>query len=85
VRELAVACVSRLYAAGDLLPLFSRVSALQASLQQQLDARGGGAGAGGGSLGGLELLAALCLHHGRCLASSMPESLAIAAKCVFEC
>jgi hypothetical protein len=47
VRALACGCMSRLYSAGDMLPLYGRVSALQGELQER-ERAGGEVRRGGG-------------------------------------
>ncbi|KAF8072444.1 hypothetical protein HT031_000103 [Scenedesmus sp. PABB004] len=75
VRGLVALCLCKLYAAGDLLPLFSRVNALQALLQDR-----GSTAPESVRLGVMDLLAHLAGDLGRFLASSSVESMAIATK-----
>lgn len=78
VRRLICASLVRLYSAGDALPMYARVAALQgflASKEAQSKAIPEAA-----RVGALQCLAALCSAHGRALASGMQESLNLAVK-----
>ena len=78
VRRLVAACLVKMYALGDSLPLYSRVSALQQFLTSKEAAPRGSPEAV--RLGVLECLAALCGAHGRLLGASMPDSMAAAVR-----
>ena len=80
VRALACACMSRLFAAGDALPLYGRVSALLGELQE----RDRGAAGEPQRLAALELLAHLSAAHGRALGSSAVESAAAAGRAALK-
>jgi hypothetical protein len=68
----------KLYALGDTLPMYARVSALQGLLNsKEALAR---ATPEAVRVGALECLSALFLSHGRQLAGSISESVSIAAK-----
>ena len=78
VRRLVAACLVKMYALGDSLPLYSRVSALQQFLtSKEAGPRGSPESV---RLGALECLAALCGAHGRLLGASMPDSMAAAVR-----
>ena len=66
----------QLYAMGDTLPMYARVS----DLQSFLGAKEALSRSEATRAAALQCLAALCQRHGRMLASSMTESLAIAVK-----
>lgn len=76
VRRLICLCLCRLYEIGDTLPMYACVSDLLGLL----------AGKEAKTLpepvktGALQCLAGLCASHGRVLAASMPEMLALAIK-----
>lgn len=78
VRRLVAACLVKMYALGDSLPLYSRVSALQQFLTSKEAAPRGSPESV--RLGALECLAALCGAHGRLLGASMPDSMAAAVR-----
>ena len=71
VRKLCCVCLVRAYAAGDNLPIFSRVAALQGYLASKEVVNRTAPELG--RVGALECLAALCLTNGNQLASSIPE------------
>ncbi|KAK9838575.1 hypothetical protein WJX81_008486 [Elliptochloris bilobata] len=78
VRRLASACLARLFAVGDVLPLFARVAAFQVFLgSREALARAVPAPVRAGVL---QALTALVATHGRTLASGAPETLALALK-----
>eukprot|EP00884_Botryococcus_braunii_P001693 jgi/Botrbrau1/11524/Bobra.0393s0003.2 len=79
IRRLISSCFVKLYNVGDSLPLYGRISSLQAFLGSK-DAAGRGEETA--RLGCLQCLAALCFAHGQRLGSSLPESLALAIKYV---
>jgi hypothetical protein len=78
IRRLIAACIVRLYAVGDTLPLYGRISDMQAYLgSREALARSTPETA---RVGVLQCLAALCAVHGQKVISTMPESLALGVK-----
>eukprot|EP00879_Flechtneria_rotunda_P018180 GHRR01019068.1.p1 GENE.GHRR01019068.1~~GHRR01019068.1.p1 ORF type:complete len:279 (+),score=119.00 GHRR01019068.1:164-1000(+) len=73
--HLAAVCLSRLYTAGDLLPLFSRINSLQTFLQDKSNTASEGV-----RLCVMDVLAHLNSSLGRYLATTTVESMAIATK-----
>ncbi len=76
VRRLLCLCTAQLYVVGDSVPMYTTVSSLQDLLSAK-EAKGLDKLV---HLAGLQCLAILCEKHGQKLASSMLETLTIAAK-----
>ena len=76
VRRLIGLCLAALYDVGDSLPMYARVGDLRAMLAAK-DAKNLSDTT---KIGVLQSLSTLCHKHGRQLASSMGETLAVAIK-----
>ena len=83
MRKLCCVCLVRAYGAGDNLPIFSRVAALQGYLASKEVVNRTAPELG--RVGALECLAALCLTNGNQLASSIPEIITGATRLLGRC
>ena len=80
VRQLICNSLVQLYRLGDSLPMYARVAALQTFLNSKEALAAKGPVPDAAREGALQCLAALSRAHGRSLASSMQETLNVAAK-----